>query len=141
MKKPKQQRYSFIIKPATANGRARHKVVETSLGFNSALNKVLALNPGKPVVSHLKYLDRMNPEIKEYVNSLVKRFPCVFLRFHNGKVYLLIEHWRTINPEDSKAVLLGSSRVPVHNSLRLRDSSRIQGAKVLYLTDPIPRTA
>lgn len=130
-------RYSFIIQPRFKSGVTRHKVIESDLNFDLVLQKLLAQNPGKVIVSHKHYLVDMEPELKALINLLVTRSKnCLLLRLVKNRVYMLRDHHRFIEAEEAYPVLLGTYKKWVAPTY-LTDSKKVLGAKLLYLTKKI----
>lgn len=71
----------------------------------------------------------MNVEVLAFIKREQRKAHGIFLRYHNNKVYWMQDHWKTLDPEDVKPVLLGQGYPPKG----VRPSNRVKGAKVIYL--------
>lgn len=71
----------------------------------------------------------MSPEALKFIAEERSKLG-IMLRFKNGKVYWLKEHYRYLDPEDATAVLLGNGK-PIQGS---RPSNRDKQAQIIYLS-------
>lgn len=72
----------------------------------------------------------LNPKVKRDINQLIKEDWCRMFEFVDGKVKLLLHHYKYLNPyNDAKRVLIGKSKRP-------KDLPLV-GDQFLYLTEQI----
>jgi hypothetical protein len=76
----------------------------------------------------------MDKELKDLINLLIERNSGVMLLLTYTSTYLLADHHKHLDPEDAPKILLGKHINP--GSRHVRNSNRILGAKLLYLTEP-----
>ncbi len=75
-------------------------------------------------------------EVQRFVNDFIAINKCVMLKFKNGRVYLLRDHWKHLDPEDAPLVLIGKAAPP--RQMHERPSNREPfGVIITYVTEPI----
>lgn len=77
----------------------------------------------------------MTKTTKDFLNQIIEKEKQVMFLFWAGRVYLLRDHYKHLDPEDAQKILLGN--YPYRPQLTARKSNRIPGAWLVYLTDPI----
>lgn len=77
----------------------------------------------------------MTKEKSDFLNSIIERHKHVMFLFRNGRVYLLWDHHKHLDPEDSQKILLGMANVP--GRIHTRVSNRHPKDVVLYTTQKL----
>lgn len=82
----------------------------------------------------VKFLDRsMTSELKATINGIIDREKQIMILFKDGKVFLLRDHYKFLDPEDAPKIFLGRAPSTIH--IHSRASNRFPGARKLYLTE------
>ena len=76
----------------------------------------------------------MDSELKTLINLLIKHHYQIMLLITQDATYLLKDHHKHLDPEDAPKIKLGKRMLLMGQ--HVRNSNRMPGAKLLYLTEP-----